>query len=432
MIQVEDEDFEVYAIKSDDENEYNKVLNEVIDVDVLVDDQTIENEDKDDETESYFSPHSSQWSSIDGRRNDLGENVYELSDWSGSSWFSSDTGETMLSTVDGNQDDELGEAHELIELSSDDEDEDEDNHGEEIKEAEVGGFEVDDAEMAENRGTAELPIDLTVSEEDISEDETYVNDEEEEDEPFNHKDYVNQFETEYFENNPLGSHLTEAERSELNAQNGYRIIELNEAMGGYDERLSWYYQRYDNGSRIHFIPELFDIIFGYAWDGRRAVVRDSDGASRMGTRPGSENNSNNENILGYLPSSTECTEGDENAECDEARGNTRNENDNEKSDTDTETASMAVEEFTLRELMDDVELWIGDSGASRHMARSDRGLIHKRVANAAENFTMGNGNRAKCNVVGDLIGTANDQKVKILMWYTVQTLSLTFLALLQC
>ena len=68
--------------------------------------------------------------------------------------------------------------------------------------------------------------------------------------------------------NPSGIHLT---NNEINEQNGYRIVELNEEMDGYSECLSWYYQHYEDGSFIYFIPELFNLMFGYAWDGKREV-----------------------------------------------------------------------------------------------------------------------------------------------------------------
>ena len=180
-------------------------------------------------------------------------------------------------------------------------------------------------------------------------------------------------------------------------------------MGGYDKRRSWFYQRYDNGSKVYFIPELFDLTFGRPWDGERAVVRDSDGAGR----DGSMDNSNNENVLCYLPSGTERTDDDENTGGEVSEGNNNLDATKQSGGKDTETANMATEEFTLKELADDKELWIGDSGVSRHMAKTERGLINKRGARPSENFIMGNGNSTKGSIIGELLGTADGQKIKI-------------------
>ena len=79
---------------------------------------------------------------------------------------------------------------------------------------------------------------------------------------------------------------------------------------------------------------------------------------------------------------------------------------------DTETSNMAAEEFTLKELADDEELWIGDSGVSRHIAKAEYGLINKRGTRPSENFIMGNGNCAKGSIVGELLGTTEGQKIK--------------------
>ena len=180
-------------------------------------------------------------------------------------------------------------------------------------------------------------------------------------------------------------------------------------MGSYDEHRSWFYQCYADGSQVYFIPELFDLTFGIPWDGKRAVVRESDGASR----DGSENNSNNDNVLCYLPSGTERTEEDENTGGEVSKGSNNLDTTDQSGEKDTEAANMATEEFTLKELADDKELWIGGSGASRHMAKTERGMINKRGARPSENFIMGKGNSAKGSIIGELLGTTDGQKIKI-------------------
>ena len=74
---------------------------------------------------------------------------------------------------------------------------------------------------------------------------------------------------------------------------------------------------------------------------------------------------------------------------------------------------MASENINLRELANDSELWVGDSGASRHLCKTCEGMVNERGARASENFTMGNGQNAKAAVVGDILGTVDSTKIKV-------------------
>ena len=151
---------------------------------------------------------------------------------------------------------------------------------------------------------------------------------------------------------------------------------------------------------------MFDLTFGQPWYGERTVVRDSNRASRAGSN-------NNENVLCYLPSGTECTKGDKNTGDGVSEGNSTGNTKNESIGKDAEVTNMTTEEFVLKELADNDELCIRDSGASRHMTKTERGLINKRGARPSENFIMSNGNSAKGSIIGELLGTTEGQKIKI-------------------
>ena len=61
-------------------------------------------------------------------------------------------------------------------------------------------------------GTENNPVDLTTSKEESSEGKEFILSKEEEGKDFNnHEDYRDQFEENYFENNPSGIHLSKQE-----------------------------------------------------------------------------------------------------------------------------------------------------------------------------------------------------------------------------
>ena len=55
-------------------------------------------------------------------------------------------------------------------------------------------------------------------------------------------------------------------------------------------------------------------------------------------------------------------------------------------------------------------IWIGDTGASRHMVQDDVFLWNKKVCN--ENVTMGNSEEVKISVKGDIMFKVNISQVK--------------------
>jgi hypothetical protein len=68
---------------------------------------------------------------------------------------------------------------------------------------------------------------------------------------------------------------------------------------------------------------------------------------------------------------------------------------------------MAVPE--VQELLDDPNIWIGDSGATVHMTPHRQGLINTRTAKQNESVTMGNKMVEKAQVIGDLPGVICDK-----------------------
>ena len=55
-----------------------------------------------------------------------------------------------------------------------------------------------------------------------------------------------------------------------------------------------------------------------------------------------------------------------------------------------------------------VSVWIGDTGAMRHMTRHNIDLKNQRKPNGSR-ATMGNGHVEKASVVGDIFGTVCDK-----------------------
>ena len=307
------------------------------------------------------------------------------------------TAETSLSSFSGGEEgDEPGEIHEIIEIEDDDD----------------GDLEVEipAANTASNAvlqgHTYNDPIDLTVNENEEEEDEDYVFEDEMSDFSFNREEYATDTDDEH--PNPRGSHLTEEERNELNRRHGFRVIDVKRERVGFDHNLSMSYYLHEDGRKEYFQEPLYEHTFGRVFDCTQAVVRDPEGASSDDSS--SSDNSNNNEFFWYNASRTAGTETGGNTENSEGEGNKEKK---QKENKDTEAAGMAIEEYSLRDLTTNDELWVGDSGASRHMAKTGKGLINKRGATASEHFTMGNGASAKASVIGDLLGTVNGQKIKV-------------------
>ena len=84
-----------------------------------------------------------------------------------------------------------------------------------------------------------------------------------------------------------------------------------------------------------------------------------------------------------------------------------------QNETSSEVVGIGADVITLKDLAGDDELWVGDTGASRHMGKSKRGLVNVRQAKPSESFTLGNGANARTAIVGDLVGTLGGKKIKI-------------------
>ena len=139
-----DEEIEMLVVKSDDEIEYNKQLNIVIEEDELIENLNEmiggndTNDEKEDE-ESYLNPHSSQCSLISEDPEQPGGAVDDLSDWSSSFWTNSTAEETMLSSINDKMKEDIGEAQKVIKISSGSKEEAtlEEEKGKKVKETEV-------------------------------------------------------------------------------------------------------------------------------------------------------------------------------------------------------------------------------------------------------------------------------------------------------
>ena len=73
----------------------------------------------------------------------------------------------------------------------------------------------------------------------------------------------------------------------------------------------------------------------------------------------------------------------------------------------TSSETMAVPE--VQELLDDPNIWIGDSGATVHMTPHGQGLVNTRTAKQNESVTMGNKMVEKAQIIGDLHGAVCDK-----------------------
>ena len=108
--------------------------------------------------------------------------------------------------------------------------------------------------------------------------------------------------------------------------------------------------------------------------------------------------------------------------CESSRFKKKSADDSNK--TENIAAGMTVDEkalelcglsakLSLVDLAKDDELWVGDTGASRHMAKTKKGLVNVRKASPTEGFTLGNGANARAAIVGDLMGTVGNTKIKV-------------------
>ena len=68
---------------------------------------------------------------------------------------------------------------------------------------------------------------------------------------------------------------------------------------------------------------------------------------------------------------------------------------------------------TLKELGTDNTLWVGNSGASRRMGKSSKGLVSTCALTRADTFILGNGSHGQAATVGDLMGYAGATKIKV-------------------
>ena len=113
----------------------------------------------------------------------------------------------------------------------------------------------------------------------------------------------------------------------------------------------------------------------------------------------------NKKFLKIRTNSTEQKNSEENPET----GNKSN----EKAEVAGMTARVMGPNVTLKELGTDDTLCVGDSGASRHMGKTSKGLVSTRASTRADTFILGNGTRAQAATVGDLVGCAGATKIKV-------------------
>ena len=87
----------------------------------------------------------------------------------------------------------------------------------------------------------------------------------------------------------------------------------------------------------------------------------------------------------------------------EENSNTGNKS-NEKAEVAGITARVMGPNVTLKELGTDDTLCVGDSGASRHMGKTSKGLVSTRALTHANTFILGNDERAQAAIVSGLMG----------------------------
>ena len=173
----------------------------------------------------------------------------------------------------------------------------------------------------------------------------------------------------------------------------------------------YYYTSSEEGNHVSFDIECYEDMFGTPWDGN-AIVRN------IVCNTSVDGNAKIRNIVRNIDQYEYGVYEDINQAFQQV--NLREDETNiiipkqEPDHDDNETANvMTGSKLTLRELTEDDELWIGDTGASKHLTKTNKGLVAVRPANNNESFTMGNGQTAKAREVGTLIGTIKGKKVKL-------------------
>ena len=63
---------------------------------------------------------------------------------------------------------------------------------------------------------------------------------------------------------------------------------------------------------------------------------------------------------------------------------------------------VAHKELNVSDLKERSDLWIADTGASKHLTRDDKDMINRRTASPNEHFVMGNGDFAEATIIGDI------------------------------
>ena len=78
------------------------------------------------------------------------------------------------------------------------------------------------------------------------------------------------------------------------------------------------------------------------------------------------------------------------------------------------TARIASNKLSLKDLSNNDTLWVGDTGVSRHMAKTKKGFVNVQSANSADSFTLGNGACTQTAIVGTLMGyTGRTRRIKV-------------------
>lgn len=107
------------------------------------------------------------------------------------------------------------------------------------------------------------------------------------------------------------------------------------------------------------------------------------------------------------------TEDDENSHLKEKSTDIGKENWNETAGMTVDEKAQEIAKLSLVDLAKDKKLWVSDTGATRHMAKTKKGLINVRKASPTEGFTSGNGANARAAIVGNSIGSVGNTKIKV-------------------
>ena len=86
---------------------------------------------------------------------------------------------------------------------------------------------------------------------------------------------------------------------------------------------------------------------------------------------------------------------------------------NENNEMAGMTACITSCKLSLKDLSNDDTLWVGDTGASQHMAKTKKRFVNVQRANSADSFMLGNDACMQAAIVGTLMGYMGRTRIKV-------------------